>query len=613
MQTDKLFIRHCIRYEFHQGKSVRKACESICSVLGDNIVSKSTCEYGYKRFKEGDFEISKVIPFSGKGKRSVKLLHDNARPHVGKPVKDTLLALGWEAVPHPAYSPDLAPSDYHLFWKIILALIGSSGTYSKRAVRTFPEGFQFGASTAAYQIEGGWNEDGKGLSIWDVATHMEPSPVRDGSSGDIAADSYHLYKRDVEMMKEIGLDYYRFSVSWARILPSGFSNEINQAGINYYNNLIDEMLANGISPFVTLYHSDLPHNLQKLGGWVNPIIVDYFANYAQVVFDNFGDRVKFWITINEPKPVCYGGYGSADAAPQHNMSGVGEYLCSKNLLLAHAKAYRLYDEYYRSKQNGFIGISIHGMWHEPATDSIDDQQAVIDAMQFDWGQYAHPIFSKEGDFPYELKRNVDTKSAEQGFSQSRLPKLSESEIEYIKGTADFFGLNTYTSKLAYRNASLLEMYPVPSYYDDMGAVIVRDDLWPESVSSWLQEVPWGLTKLLLEISKRYDNPPIYITENGWSTFGGLVDDDRIRYLRNHLDAVLDAIEAGSNVKSYTYWSLMDNFEWLRGYREKFGLYEVDFTSLNRTRTPRKSAFIYREIVRTKTLDFDYEPEKFTGG
>lgn len=224
---------------------------------------------------------------------------------------------------------------------------------------------------------------GKGLSIWDVVTHMEPSPILDGSSGDIAADSYHLYKRDVQMAKELGLNFYRFSVSWSRVLPTGFSNKINQAGINYYNNLIDEMLENGITPFLTLYHWELPHDLQKLGGWTNPIIVDYFVNYAKVVFDAFGDRVKFWITINEPKQICYEGYGSADKAPLLNMTGIAEYLCAKNILLAHAKAYRLYDEQYRSKQNGVIGISISCSWYEPATDSVEDQQAAVDARRFD--------------------------------------------------------------------------------------------------------------------------------------------------------------------------------------------------------------------------------------
>lgn len=224
---------------------------------------------------------------------------------------------------------------------------------------------------------------GKGPSIWDVATHNEPSPIYDLSTGDVAADSYHKYKRDVEMMKELGLDYYRFSVAWSRIMPDGLPNNINQAGIDYYNNLINEMLDKGVQPFLTMYHWDLPENLQKLGGWANPAIVDWFADYAKVLYDNFGDRVKYWMTMNEPKQVCYEGYGSDQKAPLLNMTGIGEYLCAKNLLMAHAKAYHLYDQQYRKKQRGRIGISLSCSWSEPKSDSAEDQQAAIDAIQFD--------------------------------------------------------------------------------------------------------------------------------------------------------------------------------------------------------------------------------------
>ncbi|OWR51063.1 seminal fluid protein CSSFP021 [Danaus plexippus plexippus] len=492
----------------------------------------------------------------------------------------------------------------------ILLLMINDPVLSKRSIRKFPKGFKFGASTAAYQIEGGWNEDGKGISIWDVATHMETTPIRDGSNGNIAADSYHLYKKDVEILKELGVDFYRFSVSWTRILPQGFSNYINQAGINYYNNLINELIQNNIVPFLTIYHWDLPQELQKLGGWTNPYIIDVFADYAKILFDHFGDRVKFWITINEPKQICYEGYGSDLKAPLVNMTGIAEYMCAKNVLLAHAKVYRIYDEEYRKKQNGKIGISISCTWYEPASDTIDDHQAALDARQFDWGQYAHPIFSKEGDFPHELKHNVAAKSAEQGYSYSRLPELSASEVAFIRGTSDFFGMNTYTTKMAYRDASVDGMFPVPSYRDDMGSVLVKDPTWPQAQSSWLQEVPWGFHKLLKEVNKLYDNPPVYITENGWSSSGGLLDEDRIQFLRNYLNALLDALDEGCNIKAYTVWSLIDNFEWLNGYTEKFGLYEVEFSSPDRTRTPRKSAFIYKEIIRSRILDPNFEPEKY---
>ncbi|XP_050681943.1 myrosinase 1-like [Leptidea sinapis] len=477
-------------------------------------------------------------------------------------------------------------------------------------IKKFPDGFLFGASTAAYQVEGGAFEDGKGLSIWDIATHLEPSPIADGSTGDVAANSYHMYKRDVEIMTELGLDFYRFSVSWPRILPDGFVNNINRAGIDYYNRLIDEMLQNGITPFVTMYHWDLPQELQKLGGWANPAIVDWFADYAKTLFDNFGDRVKNWITINEPKQICYEGYGSDKKAPLVNMSGIAEYLCSKNVLLAHAAAYRLYDREYRERQRGSVGIALSCSWFEPASESADDFQAALDARQFDWGQYAHPIFSKAGDYPTELKRNIAMKSAEQGFKRSRLPELSAAEVKIIQGSADFFGLNTYTSKLAYRDASLEGMYGVPSYMDDMGSVLVKDPSWEQAASSWLQEVPWGFYKLLMEIKNLYDNPRVLVTENGWSSTGGLLDEDRIRYLRSYLDALLAAVEDGAEVQGYAVWSLMDNFEWMQGYSEKFGLYEVDFSSPERTRTARKSAAVYKEIVSSRLLDPSFEPQLY---
>lgn len=184
-------------------------------------------------------------------------------------------------------------------------------------------------------------------------------------------------------MKELGLDFYRFSIAWSRVLPNGFADRINQAGVDYYNNLINEMLANGITPFVTMYHWDIPNNLQKLGGWSNPLVVDWFVEYAKVLLDKFGDRVRYWMTINEPKQICYEGYGSDLKAPFLNMTGIAEYLCAKNVLLAHAKVYRMYDEQYRRLQNGTIGISISFTWYEPASDTLDDHQAALDARQFD--------------------------------------------------------------------------------------------------------------------------------------------------------------------------------------------------------------------------------------
>lgn len=223
---------------------------------------------------------------------------------------------------------------------------------------------------------------GKAPSIWDHLSHTDPCKIRDCSNGDVADNSYHLYIRDVEIMRELGLEFYRLSISWPRILPTSFPDYINDAGVEYYNNLINEMLKYNIEPMLTLYHWDLPQKLQELGGWTNPHIVDWFADYARTVYSLFGDRVKYWITINEPYQICYEGYGSDVKAPALNIPGIGDYLCIKNLLLAHAKAYHIYNEEFRPKYGGIVFISIDAMWYEPASESETDIAAASDAHAF---------------------------------------------------------------------------------------------------------------------------------------------------------------------------------------------------------------------------------------
>ncbi|CAH2104423.1 unnamed protein product [Euphydryas editha] len=393
----------------------------------------------------------------------------------------------------------------------------------------------FGSATAAYQVEGAWNEDGKSENIWDRLSHQEPCVIAE--------------------------------------------------------------------PMVTLYHWDLPQKLQDLGGWTNSLIVDWFTDYSRVAFELFGDRVKYWFTINEPDSICDLGYGVAKLAPLSNYSGYSDYLCSKNILLAHAKVYHLYDDEYRSKQGGTIGIVISAPWQEP--ESEEHAEAAEEARQFKWGIYANPIFSKKGDFPEVIKQRVAVKSMIQGFPRSRLPEFTSKEVEFIKGTSDFFGLNHYSSALIYRNESVYGYYNQPSLNDDTNVISYEDSSWE---GYYIKIAPWGFYKLLTKIREDYDNPPIFITENGYATLGGLEDHDRIKYFTQYLDAILDAIEEGSDIRVYTAWSLMDNFEWLYGYTLRFGLYEVDYESPERTRTPRKSAYFYKQIVRTHTLDHLYEPD-----
>ncbi|KAL4712808.1 hypothetical protein ACJJTC_011878 [Scirpophaga incertulas] len=475
----------------------------------------------------------------------------------------------------------------------------------RQVPRKFPEGFIFGAATASYQVEGGWDADGKAESIWDYYSHKNPELIADLTNGDIANDSYNQYKRDIEMLRELGLDFYRFSISWPRLLPTSFPDKINEAGVQYYNNLIDELVKYNIQPMVTLYHWDLPQKLQNMGGWTNPHIIDWFTDYAKIAFDKFGDRVKYWITINQPMSVCHSGYGEATKAPGIKSPGQAEYICSKNLLLAHAKAFRLYDEIYRPIQNGNISITIHSFWDEPETE--DDIQIANDSLQFMLGHYAYPIFSETGGFPKVMIEKIAAKSQEQGFSRSRLPDLTTEEIEMIRGSSDFLGLNFYTSRIIRKNNNEIK-YPEPSYFDDVNAIDYQPADWIEEASEIFKVTPWGFRKILMWIKAEYNNPPIIITENGFSSRGGLNDTDRVDFYRSYLDAMLDAIDEGANVIGYTTWSLMDNFEWTKGYTERFGLYEVNYESPARTRTPRKSAFVYKEIVRSRTLDLKYEPD-----
>ncbi|CAK1594679.1 unnamed protein product [Parnassius mnemosyne] len=479
---------------------------------------------------------------------------------------------------------------------------------STKQERRFPDDFLFGTATAAYQIEGGWNADDKGESIWDHLTHNNPTVIKDLSNGDITADTYNNYKRDVEMMRELGLDAYRFSLSWSRILPNGLTNKVSEAGFAFYNNYIDEMVKYGITPMVTLYHWDLPQKLQDLGGLANPLFPEWYEDYARVVFEQFGDRVKHWITFNEPREICYEGYDAGRNAPQVNATGIGSYLCAKNLVMAHARAYHAYKNDFAPSQGGVCGITICVNWVAPLTDSEEDRFEAELSRQGQWGLYAEPIFSEEGGFPKELSERVAQRSIEQGYPRSRMPEFTDEEKAFVKGAADFFGVNHYTTFLI----SATEKFSEHAFSDFETENHYLDE-WPKSASDWLNLAPNSVLNALTHLKEKYNNPVIYITENGWSTRhdAGLIDDDRIRYYRAALENVLDALDAGVNLKGYMAWSLMDNFEWFAGYTERFGLYEVDFEDPARTRTPKKSAFVYKQIIKKRVIDHEYEPSSMT--
>lgn len=409
------------------------------------------------------------------------------------------------------------------------------------------------------------------------------------------------------MLKQMNVDHYRFSISWARILPNGQAGNINQKGIDYYNNLINELLANNITPFVSMYHWELPQELQRQDGWLSDAVTEWFTDYARILFKNFGDRVKYWTTINEPKVHCHSGYGIGEHAPAIKMPGIGNYICGRNVLLAHARAWHVYNNEFRATQNGQIGISIDCDWAIPSTNSTDDINAFNDYMDFTFGQFMHPIFSTQGNYPQNMIDRVALVSSEQGYLQSRLRPFSVDETNYIKGTADFLGLNHYSSYVVYRNSSIANLHPIPSMENDAYYGTYQNSSWPATESDWLREYPEGLYNLLLYINKTYNSPTIYITENGVSAPSDLNDDARVRFHRGYLEAVLDAIDDGVNVQGYAAWSLMDNFEWIDGYTVKFGLYRVDFNSKKRTRTARRSALVYKDIVTKRYIDYDYNP------
>lgn len=232
-------------------------------------------------------------------------------------------------------------------------------------------------------MEGAWNEDGKGENIWDHVAHTNPSFIKQNNSGDIACDSYHKYKEDVAMLKDLGVHFYRFSISWTRVLPYGLAGSpINQKGIDYYRNLTQELIDNGIEPMVTIFHWDTPQVLEEIGGWPNPELADHYVYYARLVFENLGDLVKLWFTFNEPKQICLQGYGTGEKAPGYNASGYADYECAHTVLKAHAKAYHMYDEEFREKQGGRVGIVIDTPWFEPASGLPEDIEAAENAIQF---------------------------------------------------------------------------------------------------------------------------------------------------------------------------------------------------------------------------------------
>ncbi|XP_047316108.1 beta-glucosidase 42 isoform X3 [Impatiens glandulifera] len=462
----------------------------------------------------------------------------------------------------------------------------------------FPSDFVFGTATSAYQVEGAWNEGGRGPSIWDSFCNVKGNII-DGSNGNVAVDQYHRFQEDVDLIAKMGFGAYRFSISWSRIFPDGLGTNVNEEGIAYYNDLINALLEKSIQPFVTLYHWDLPLNLdQSIGGWLDERVIKYFSIYAETCFSRFGDRVKHWMTLNEPLQTAINGYCIGIFAPGQSKNATTEpYLVAHNQLLAHAAAVNIYREKYQMKQGGHIGLAVDCEWAEPLSDSMEDKIAAQRRLDFHLGWFLDPIF--HGDYPKSMRDQLG----------DRLPTFSEKEKELLRMTVDFVGLNHYTSRFIAHSTATSEN---PNYEEQQMERIAEwesgEVIGQKAASPWLYVVPWGIRKVLNYIAERYNNPQIYVTENGMddednsdASLNDMLDDKmRVEYYKGYLTSVALAIKDGANVKGYFAWSLVDNFEWGNGYTKRFGLIYIDYKNrLNRHM--KSSAYWWLRFLKGEQL------------
>ncbi len=422
----------------------------------------------------------------------------------------------------------------------------------------FPPEFAWGVATAAYQIEGATSEDGRGISIWDTFAH-EPGRVADGHTGDIACDHYHRWAQDVDLMAGLGIDAYRFSISWPRIQPDGGA-AINQKGLDFYDRLTDALIAKGISPTVTLYHWDLPQALEDKGGWLNRDTAYRFAEYAYVVADRLADRVGAWITLNEPMVTMAYGYGFGIYAP-------GKALLLDALPTAHHQllAHGLALNSLRARGARKVGLANHYTPAWPADEAAEEAAKTFDTLMN--RLFTDPVL--RGVYPAEL---------------GELTFVRDEDLAVIGQPIDLLGVNYYNPT----------RIGAPTG-DHLPFDLLEIEGYPTTGMGW-PIVPDALLGLLRRLREDYWDvlPPIHITENGCSFDDSTEDDDRIAFLDAHLRAVRTAIDEGVDVASYYVWSLLDNFEWAEGYHPRFGLVHVDYET--QKRTPKKSYGWYRDLI-----------------
>jgi beta-glucosidase len=438
----------------------------------------------------------------------------------------------------------------------------------------FPKDFLWGCATSAYQIEGSPLADGAGASIWHRFSHT-PNRVTDGDTGDIACDHYRRWSSDVDLMRELGMQSYRFSIAWGRVLPEG-TGRVNPAGLGFYERLVDRLLEKGIQPMATLYHWDLPAALDDRGGWLNRDIAGWFAEYSEVMFRKLGDRVRYWVTLNEPWVVTDGGYLHGVLAPGHR-SAFEAPLASHNLMRAHGAAVQAYRALNLRSPIGLV-VNIEPKY--PASQDAADLAAAKRGEAYMNRQYLQPAI--HGSYPAEL---------EDVFGEA-WPDFPSQDFALIKQKLDFLGVNYYTRQVSRNDPNA---WPVR-------VSGVKQKQHTHTETGW-EVFPQGLTDTLLWVKNNYGNPPLYITENGAAFFdppqveGAVLEDPlRVDYLRKHLRAVHAAIQQGADIRGYFVWSLLDNLEWAYGFSKRFGIVHVNYETL--ARTPKRSAHLYSEVIRT---------------
>ncbi|WP_417834237.1 GH1 family beta-glucosidase [Thalassospira xiamenensis] len=441
-------------------------------------------------------------------------------------------------------------------------------------IKPFPNGFRWGVSTSSYQIEGGASDDGRGASIWDTYC-ATPGRVANGDNGSVACDHYHRWAEDLDLIRRLGAKHYRFSVMWPRVIPNG-TGEVNETGMAFYDRLIDGMCERDLDPWLCLYHWDLPQALQDRGGWANRDIVDWFGDYTELLVKRFGDRVKSWVTFNEPNVVAWVGHEEGRHAPGITDPRAAMRV-AHHLNMCHARATRVIKHHYPDAPVGFV-LPMHKAYTLPHRREQDAH--LVDLFEAKWnGTFLDPVYF--GRYPELIIDRME-------------PHIQDGDLEAIKTKVNFQGLNQYFP--SYIEATEGRAWPFkhaepPKYFrrTEMGWAIDGDCFY----------------RTMKILQENYGNPPVFVTENGGAFIdlpghdGYIEDQDRIAYYSEYLSALLRAVDEGANVQGYMPWSLLDNFEWAYGYEKRFGLVHVDYNTLKRT--PKASYDFMRRVIESNAL------------